>query len=109
MARIYKPPVIQKGSVLLNSVLKDTGLYFELEQRVLLSKWNQVVGDSLAKKMQLVDVDRGCLYCKVENAGWKAEISFMKDVSEVLKLALGIELKKIPKTRKSSTEVTAQA
>jgi predicted nucleic acid-binding Zn ribbon protein len=79
MARIYKTPVIQKGSVLLNSVLKDTGLYFELEQRALLGKWTQVVGESLAKKLQLVDVDRGCLYCKVKNAGWKAEISFMKD------------------------------
>ena len=37
------------------------------------------------------------------------QISFVKDVSEVLKLSLGIELKNLPKARKRTAAITAEA
>ena len=62
----------------LDDFLRSSGLHSGLSEKELLLHWKDVVGEALAREIELVDVKEGILLLRTQNAAWKAEIFLEK-------------------------------
>lgn len=44
----------------------------------VLTEWNDIVGDVIARNTEVVRVDNGILYIRVKNSVWRNELVFQK-------------------------------
>lgn len=76
----------QKMKGLLESVLSQRGYLSACWEAEITTKWNQVVGERLAKVAECKGVENGVLYIRVPSAAWRQELSFMeKHIIESIK------------------------
>lgn len=74
----------------LDSFLRKTGLEKPVLQQKALVVWNEVVGDTVAKRTQPEEVKHGVLVVKVDTPVWRNELSLRKkEILERLNQALG--------------------
>jgi len=45
----------------------------------VLTEWNDIVGDVIAKNTEIVRVENGTLYVKVRTSTWRNELVFQKE------------------------------
>jgi len=62
----------------LKKFLKNAGLEKGVAQQKAIGLWPQVVGETVAKNTEAVDVEHGKLIIKTETPAWRQELQFQK-------------------------------
>ncbi len=65
-------------SILLERFLKSSVLGSKMDFFTLSEHFANIVGDSLSKRVKLVDLKDSVLVLKASNAAWKTELEFQK-------------------------------
>ena len=63
---------------ILESVLTRYNLKEKTEQYSAVELWNEIVGDQIAKVSSAEKVEGGTLFVSVNNAPWRAELTFRR-------------------------------
>ena len=73
----------QKIGHLLDTVLDELGLKKKLRQYNIISEWQEIVGERIAKVTEPYRIDGGILYVRVRTSEWRNELTMRKP--EILK------------------------
>jgi predicted nucleic acid-binding Zn ribbon protein len=65
-------------SVILTRILDAPEVKSHLADVVLVTRWPEVVGETVASKVKLVDFRDGMLTLHAESATWRSEVNFAK-------------------------------
>lgn len=65
-------------ALILERILKAPELRSHMEDAVLVSRWEEVVGEQVASKVQLLDFKEGVLLLRAESSAWRSEVNFAK-------------------------------
>lgn len=68
----------EKLNSILNSFLSSKGYLSSCKEYSVLTRWEEIVGSSVASVSYCENVDNGILYVKVTSAAWRQELSFLK-------------------------------
>ena len=68
----------EKLNSILNSFLSSKGYLSSCREFSVISRWKEIVGDSVASVSYCDNVENGILYVKVSSAAWRQELSFLK-------------------------------
>lgn len=80
----YKPPGFQvRGEFspidsVLNSALKHLGVSDDINRYRFIQHWQEIVGDSIAKKSRPETLRNGILKVRVADSSWAQELTFHK-------------------------------
>lgn len=78
MSRDKKPSFgPQPISRILETVLQRYGLHERLEERAVLLKWRDVVGEKIAGHSRAVDLEDGVLYIEADHGAWRHEVTML--------------------------------
>ncbi|MFA5834191.1 MAG: DUF721 domain-containing protein [Bacteroidota bacterium] len=69
---------IQSLGDALNLLMQSLGIEKQVEQYKIFDIWNEVVGQQVAKVAQPERLQNGVLIVTVNNAPWRAELTFRK-------------------------------
>lgn len=69
---------IQSLGDALNMLMQSLGIEKQVEQYKIFDIWNEVVGQQVAKVAQPERLQNGVLIVTVNNAPWRAELTFRK-------------------------------
>jgi len=84
---------IKSLSQLLNEVLKKYDLDKIVEKNMLIEKFNEIVGEHIAKQVEFKNFDRGILTIQVESSSWKNEIFLLREqIIEKINEAFGKQI-----------------
>ena len=50
-----------------------------IEQEIIITKWEQIVGDKIAKQCKPKNIDGGVLYIKAKDNIWREELAIRHD------------------------------
>ena len=75
--RVGKPESV--GSI-FEAFIQKAGYAVPLKEWEVVSNWEQVAGEQIARRARCERVEDGVLYVKVESAPWRQELSYMKDM-----------------------------
>jgi len=64
------------GSVLV-SFLKKSGLSGRVDERAVLEKWPEIVGNRAAEHTTAIDLSNGILTVDADHAAWKQELTLL--------------------------------
>jgi predicted nucleic acid-binding Zn ribbon protein len=93
------------ASAILEGALKKFGLQEKVDEYRFVAQWEEIVGETIAKKTKPYKLFRGCLFVSVENSAWAQELSFRKQVilDRLARLStdgkMGISDKNLPRIR----------
>ncbi len=62
---------------ILDSVLEKSGLNRRVEERDMLSTWDEMVGERIAGHTQAVDFEDGVLLIEADHAAWRQELTLL--------------------------------
>jgi len=74
---IQKEHIAPLGSV-LDALVKSLGIEKQIEQYKIFDAWNGIVGEQVAKVAQPERLHNGTLIVNVNNAPWRAELTYRK-------------------------------
>lgn len=63
---------------LLSGLFRKWGLEGELERQDALERWDEIVGDALARVTHPRGIARGVLYVEVRSSAWITELNLMR-------------------------------
>ncbi len=69
---------MQSLKIAINSMLKKFGIDNAIAQNNALNKWNEIVGDTVARNTQPERVEHGVIIVKVSSPTWRQELQFQK-------------------------------
>jgi len=75
---VKKRENIQSLGDALNLLMQSLGIEKQVEQYKIFDIWNEVVGQQVAKVAQPERLQNGVLIVTVNNAPWRAELTFRK-------------------------------
>jgi len=75
---VKKRENIQSLGDALNMLMQSLGIEKQVEQYKIFDIWNEVVGQQVAKVAQPERLQNGVLIVTVNNAPWRAELTFRK-------------------------------
>ncbi len=73
----------QEIGPILETMLEELGLKKKLRQYNVISEWQSIVGNKIAKETEPYKVDGSILYVRVRTAEWRNELTMIKP--EILK------------------------
>jgi len=83
---------IERLSNILVSILRERGLVGRLKEYRLFSRWEDIVGDTIARHARPVSVRGNRLYLAVDSSAWSQQLSQLKpELLEKINLNLGRE------------------
>lgn len=62
----------------LDTLLRSLGIERQIDQYKIFDAWNEVVGEQVAKVAKPERIRNGTLIVSVNNAPWRAELTFRK-------------------------------
>ncbi len=62
----------------LEGLIEDYGLRGKLDEQAVRAAWNDVAGEMIARHTMSIDLRRGKLTVKVDNAPLRQELTFMR-------------------------------
>ena len=68
----------EKLNSILNSFLSSKGYLSSCKEYSVVSRWEEIVGISVASVSHCEGVENGILYVKVTSSAWRQELSFLK-------------------------------
>jgi len=75
--------------------MENLGIAGRIREYDAVVKWNDVVGEQIARVTEAVKIERGVLVVRVKNGPWRNELSLLKnDVIEKMNASLGEKLVK---------------
>jgi len=74
--RVGKPASV--GSI-FEAFLRETGYAVPLKEWEVVSMWEQVAGEQIARVTKCERVEDGVLHVKVKSSTWRQELSYLKD------------------------------
>jgi len=88
-----------KGMISLKKILDKTlesqGISKRLRQENAVVRWEEIVGEKIAKASKAVKIDRGTLLIEVKSCAWKQQIQMLKpDIMKKLNTQLGADIVK---------------
>ncbi len=87
-------------SSLLRQLMKERGMYDQLDESRIRSVWLDCVGENLSDVVQVVSFFRGELSLRTHSSAWRMEIRYReKKIIESLNIALGENIVKTLKVR----------
>lgn len=63
----------------LDALVKSLGIEKQVEQYKIFDVWNDIVGEQVAKVAKPDRIQNGMLIVRVNNAPWRAELTFRKN------------------------------
>ena len=75
--------------------MDNLGIGRKIREYDAVVKWNEVVGEQIARVTEAVKIERGVLVVRVQNGPWRNELNLRKnDVIEKINTSLGEKLVK---------------
>ena len=75
--------------------MENLGIAGRIREYDAVVKWNDVVGEQIARVTEAVKIERGVLVVRVKNGPWRNELTLLKnDVIEKMNASLGEKLVK---------------
>jgi predicted nucleic acid-binding Zn ribbon protein len=65
-------------SILLERVFQSQVLASHLEDAILVTRWPEVVGETVASHVKLIDFRDGVLMLRCESSAWRSEVNWSK-------------------------------
>ena len=65
-------------SSIIDSLVKTLGIEKQVEQYKIFDAWNSIVGEQISKVAQPERFQNGTLFVSVNNAPWRAELTYRK-------------------------------
>lgn len=79
----------------LQAIIKEQKLNDELQRSDLMEKFNEIVGEQIARQVKLKNFEKGILKIEVESSAWKNEIFLLREkIIEKLNKAFGKQVVK---------------
>jgi predicted nucleic acid-binding Zn ribbon protein len=79
----------------LHSALAEYGLEKGIKEQEVFLRWEEIVGKAIANNARPSRLDQGKLWIRVNNAGWRQELSLMRvELINKINLAIGAEIVK---------------
>jgi|GEM_PF-412384 len=73
---------VERDIVTLSDAVKDwaksRGIVKRLSEAEVISKWQEIVGETYAQHAVPVSLKRGCLVLKVADSSWRNELHYMQ-------------------------------
>ena len=66
-------------SKILERVFKKLSLKQKIEELKVLNSWREVVGEKIYKHSRPLSIKKGLVFVKVDNSGWLAELTYLKE------------------------------
>jgi predicted nucleic acid-binding Zn ribbon protein len=86
---------IKSLSQLLNEIVKKYELNEIIQKNLLIEKFNEIVGEQIAKQVEFLSFERGILKIKVESSSWKNELFLLREqIIEKINKSFGKDLVK---------------
>ena len=67
-------------SRLIEGALRHYGLHDRLEERAALLKWQEIVGEKIARHSRAVDLVDGVLVLEADHGAWRQELTMLVPV-----------------------------
>lgn len=81
---------------LVGSLLEEKGLQEQVERVAILDKWDDLVGDRIARVTHAKSLSGGTLFVEVKSSAWMSELDFMKgEILEKLNEHSGAPIEKL--------------
>jgi predicted nucleic acid-binding Zn ribbon protein len=68
---------LQPVSRLIEGTLRHYGLHERLEERAVLLKWQEIVGEKIATHSRAVDLVDGILVLEADHGAWRQELTML--------------------------------
>jgi predicted nucleic acid-binding Zn ribbon protein len=79
----------------IQDLLENLGIGRKIRDYDAVLRWNEIVGDQIARVTEAVKIEKGVLVVRVQNSPWRNELTLMKsDVIGKLNGALGEDVVK---------------
>lgn len=79
----------------LQAIIEEQKLNDELQRSDLMEKFNEIVGEQIARQVKLKNFEKGILKIEVESSVWKNEIFLLREkIIEKLNKAFGKQVVK---------------
>lgn len=69
---------IQNLGEVIQATLGSLGIKQKIEQYSAMSRWEEIVGEKISKITRPEKIQKNTLIVKVDNAPWRAELTFRK-------------------------------
>ena len=77
-------------SAALGKLLQDLGIRRKLREYDVITLWDQIVGEQIAKVATAQRIEKGVLFVEVASAPWRAELSMRRrDIIERINTIVG--------------------
>ncbi len=74
----------------IRDLFESLGISGRIREYDAVVRWNEVVGEQIARVTEAVKIDKGVLVVRVHNGPWRNELTLLKDdVIEKINAALG--------------------
>lgn len=76
MSTKYKKPQLVGKSVF--SILRKLGIEVKVLENMVLVRWDDIVGERIAKATSAERIENGTLFVKVKSSAWRNELVYLK-------------------------------
>ncbi|MCK5832674.1 DUF721 domain-containing protein [bacterium] len=66
-------------SSVIRRILFNKGLTTGIKEAEVVSSWEEIVGEKLAKNAEAYVMEKGILFLRVADSAWRNELSLMKE------------------------------
>lgn len=80
---------------LINDLIRSYGLEKKVQEYEVMARWEEIVGEKIARRTQPLRISSGKLFVQTKNAAWRNELFLLKPrIIEKINSSLGRELVK---------------
>ncbi len=74
----------------IQDLVANLGIGRKIKEYDAVLRWNEIVGEQIARVTEAVKIEKGVLVVRVQNGPWRNELALLKnDVTEKINAALG--------------------